>query len=111
MQNVEQDLRLEAALALLERQSLEAVKVIDTRGEVIGVLTRQEVESAAELKERLALSSQRGSSTGKNATEVGADPASDLLAQVPTQRLLDALHDGVYITDGRGVTVAINQAY
>ncbi len=111
MQNVEQDLRLEAALALLERQSLEAVKVIDTRGEVIGVLTRQEVESAAELKERLALSNQRGSSTGKNATEVSADPASDLLAQVPTQRLLDALHDGVYITDGRGVTVAINQAY
>ncbi|MDH2290086.1 sigma 54-interacting transcriptional regulator [Cobetia sp. 10Alg 146] len=108
MQNVEQDLKLEAALALLERQSLEAVEVIDTRGEVIGVLTRQEVESAAERKERLARSNQRTLAAGPDGPP---DTATDLLAEVPVQRVLDALHDGVYITDALGVTVAINQAY
>ena len=108
MQNVEQDLKLEAALALLERQSLEAVEVIDTRGEVIGVLTRQEVESAAERKERLARSNHRTLAAGPDGPP---DTATDLLAEVPVQRVLDALHDGVYITDALGVTVAINQAY
>ena len=115
MQNVEQDLKLEAALALLDRQSLDAVKVIDPQGEVIGVLTRQDVESAGELKERLAREgtrpAYRGASSTVSDTAATMQPAQDRLTRVPIQRLLDALHDGVYITDAHGVTVAINQAY
>lgn len=115
MQNVEQDLKLEAALALLDRQSLDAVKVIDPKGEVIGVLTRQDVESAGELKERLAREGTRppyrGASSTVSDTAATIQPAQDRLTRVPIQRLLDALHDGVYITDAHGVTVAINQAY
>ncbi|HDZ48492.1 hypothetical protein LCGC14_0036430 [marine sediment metagenome] len=113
MQRIEESLSLETALPLFDLHGTDAVEVFDNQGQVIGVLTRTDIEQA-----------QRGAALGQLVGEcmryrvTGVRPSSeaeDVYAfgfdQEPLCSLLDALHDGVYITDANGITVTINKAY
>ena len=46
MQRIEEGLSLEAALPLFDLHGTDAVEVFDTQGQVIGVLTRTDLEKA-----------------------------------------------------------------
>ncbi|CDG54102.1 MULTISPECIES: hypothetical protein [Halomonadaceae] len=46
MQRIEECLALEAALPLFDLHGTDAVEVFDTHGQVIGVLTRTDIEKA-----------------------------------------------------------------
>ncbi|NYT72532.1 hypothetical protein HZU72_08855 [Halomonas sp. QX-2] len=46
MQRIEEGLSLETALPLFDLHGTDAVEVFDTQGQVIGVLTRTDIEKA-----------------------------------------------------------------
>lgn len=113
MQRIEECLSLEAALPLFDLHGTDAVEVFDTHGQVIGVLTRTDIEKA-----------QRDATLGQLVGEcmryrvTGIKPQAEAenvdasgFDQEPLRSFLDALHDGVYITDANGITVTINKAY
>ncbi|CAN0366911.1 unnamed protein product [Ectocarpus sp. 12 AP-2014] len=113
MQHIEEHLSMAAALPLFDQLGTDAVEVFNSLGQVIGVLARTDIEEA-----------QRNAALGKRVGEcmryrvTGVKPpseAEDVYAfgfdQEPLCSLLDALHDGVYITDANGITVTINKAY
>lgn len=113
MQRIEECLSLEAALPLFDLHGTDAVEVFDTHGQVIGVLTRTDIEKAQRdaALGQLVGECMRYRVTGiKPQTEAESVDASGF-DQEPLRSFLDALHDGVYITDANGITVTINKAY
>jgi len=113
MQRIEEGLSLEAALPLFDLHGTDAVEVFDTQGQVIGVLTRTDIEKAqceATLGQlvgeciRYRVTGIKPPVEAESVDAFGFD-------QEPMRSLLDALHDGVYITDANGITVTINKAY
>lgn len=113
MQRIEEYLSLEAALPLFDLHGTDAVEVFNTQGQVIGVLTRTDIEEA---QRAVALNQLVGECIRYRVTGMKpATEAEDVYAfgfdQEPLRSLLDALHDGVYITDANGITVTINKAY
>lgn len=113
MQRIEECLSLATALPLFDLHGTDAVEVFDNQGQVIGVLTRTDIEKA-----------QRNAALGQLVGEcmryrvTGMLPPAEVenvdafgFDQEPMRSLLDALHDGVYITDANGITVTINKAY
>lgn len=113
MQRIEASLSLEAALPLFQQHGTDAVEVFDEQGRVIGVLTRTDIEDA----QRNAALSQpvshhlRYRVTGATPAPEVERAAASVFDQEPLRSLMDALHDGVYITDARGITMTINNAY
>lgn len=112
MQRIEESFSLATALPLFDQYGTDAVEVFNTQGRVIGVLTRLDIEEA---QRSAALDRQVGECiryrvTGEPATE-GSKVHAFGFDQEPLRSLLDALHDGVYITDANGITVTINKAY
>lgn len=112
MQRIEESLSLETALPLFDLHGTDAVEVFDAQGQVIGVLTRTDIEQA---QRDAALGQLVGECMRYRVTGVKPSEAESVYAfgfdQEPLCSLLDALHDGVYITDASGITVTINKAY
>lgn len=113
MQRIEESLSLETALPLFDLHDTDAVEVFDTQGQVIGVLTRTDIEKA---QHNAALGQLVGECMRYRVT--GTLPSGEIkkvdafgFDQEPMRSLLDALHDGVYVTDANGITVTINKAY
>ena len=113
MLRIEEGLSLEAALPLFDLHGTDAVEVFDAQGQVIGVLTRTDIEKAqcdATLGQlvgeciRYRVTGIKPPVEAESVDAFGFD-------QEPMRSLLDALHDGVYITDANGITVTINKAY
>lgn len=113
MQRIEASLSLAAALPLFTQHGMDAAEVFNAHGDVIGVLTRTDIEKA---QREAALSQSVEESLRYRVT--GAKPALEVenvnafgFDQEPLRSLMDALHDGVYITDANGITITINKAY
>ncbi|MDR5886425.1 sigma 54-interacting transcriptional regulator [Vreelandella janggokensis] len=113
MQRIEECLSMEAALPLFDLHGADAVEVFDTQGQVIGVLTRTDIEKAQQnvALDQLVGECMRYRITGITPREEAQSVDACGFDQEPLRSLLDALHDGVYITDANGVTVTINKAY
>ena len=113
MQRIEEGLSLETALPLFDLHGTDAVEVFDTQGQVIGVLTRTDLEKA---QCEAALGQLVGECIRYRVTGIKPPVEAESVDafgfdQEPMRSLLDALHDGVYITDANGITVTINKAY
>lgn len=113
MQRIEECLSLEAALPLFDLHGTDAVEVFDTQGQVTGVLTRTDIEEAQHNAAlgQLVGECMRYRVTGIKPLEEAHSVDAFGFDQEPLRSLLDALHDGVYITDANGITVTINKAY
>lgn len=113
MQRIEEYLSLGAALPLFDLHGTDAVEVFDVQGQVIGVLTRTDIEKA---QRDAALGQLVGECMRYRVTGIKPPVEAERVDafgfdQEPLRSLLDALHDGVYITDANGITVTINKAY
>lgn len=104
---------MEAALALFHEQGADAVEVLGRKGQIIGVLTHDDVTAAMQsctLGQRVG-----GYISGCATSTVGVPAATDApdygFDGESLRSILDALHDGVYITDAQGITVSVNKAY
>nr|WP_223287409.1 PAS domain S-box protein [Halomonas elongata] len=98
---------------LFEQQDVGAVEVFDNVGQAIGVLTQTDVETAvreARLDNPVG-ECLRYRVTGDSPSLDIADVSSHGFDHEPLRSVLNALHDGVYITDARGITVTVNTAY
>ncbi|SEN24477.1 PAS domain S-box-containing protein [Halomonas caseinilytica] len=98
---------------LFEQQDVGAVEVFDDVGQAIGVLTQTDVDAAVR---EARLENQVGEClryrvTGDSPSLDIADVSSHGFDHEPLRSVLNALHDGVYITDARGITVTVNTAY
>lgn len=113
MQRIEACLSLAAALPLFEQHGTDAVEVFHRQGQVIGVLTRTDIEQAQRegALDQPVEAHLRYRVTGAKPALEAAEVEAFGFDEEPMRSLLDALHDGVYITDANGITVTINQAY
>lgn len=113
MQRIDECLSLEAALPLFDLHGTDAVEVFDIQGQVIGVLTRTDIEEAQcnKASGQLVGECMRYRVTGITPPSEAQSVDAFGFDQEPLSSLLDALHDGVYITDASGITVTINKAY
>lgn len=102
------------ALPLFQEQGTDAVEVFDESGRVIGVLTRTDIESAqcvTALDRRVGECLRYRVTGTPPGVSTATDVTDNVFDQEPLRSVLDALHDGVYITNAQGMTVAINAAY
>lgn len=104
---------MEAAAPLFQEQGVDAIEVFDDRNQVIGVLTRTDIENAQrDGAFRLCVGECMRYRVSDTHTAYDATDVSRYgFDREPLRSVLDALHDGVYITDARGITVTINKAY
>ena len=104
---------MEAALALFHEQGADAVEILSREDQIIGVLTHDDVTAAMQ---GCTLGQRVGEYISDCATsKIEAPAATDApdygFDGEPLRAILDALHDGVYITDAQGITVSVNKAY
>nr|WP_300313745.1 sigma 54-interacting transcriptional regulator [Halomonas sp.] len=113
MQRIEENLTIEEAYPLFREQGADAVEVFDDAGQTIGVLTQTDIEMAMREADlgRLVRECIRYRVTGTPPTSSQANISQNGFNTEPLRSVLNALHDGVYITDAQGVTVTINKAY
>ena len=74
----------------------------------MGMLTHADITAAAQgskLEQRI------GEYIGRRAGDIPRVPSANSVNGETLRSVLDALHDGVYITDAQGVTVSVNKAY
>ncbi|MDT8894872.1 sigma 54-interacting transcriptional regulator [Halomonas sp. I1] len=114
MRHISENQHMAEVRPLFEEQDVGAVEVFDDSGQAIGVLTQTDLETAIQEArlERLVGECLRYRVTGDSPPPPGvADVSSHGFNSEPLRSVLNALHDGVYITDARGITVTVNAAY
>jgi PAS domain S-box-containing protein len=107
---------LERAIEMFSSAEEESLEVYDEKGKTIGTLTLddmkeifQEVQSHQSVGEIIQKFSN-GRHTSQKRTRI-KDEYSELLENDVFTDIINSLYDGVFITDGYGITVKINTAY
>lgn len=94
--------------------STEEIEIKNKSGETVGILTTQElIKTILHGGDQVKLKDKMSSLDKKNPLPIQLHH-EDFINMIDSPiftKIIDSLYDGVYITDGNGVTVKVNQAY
>jgi PAS domain S-box-containing protein len=107
---------IEDAVEMFRSSQIDLLEVEDDRGRVLGVFTTSNLKEAIETG-RLHASIEQLMSMKKEdgflprVQSMKENEYTELIKSAVFSNIIDSLYDGVYITDGEGVTVKVNKAY
>lgn len=104
------------AIRLFATTGDDLLEVEDEAGAVLGVFAASDLQAAIEngkIYEKIGnlLHHPLASASPSSLPKLKDEEYSQLIQSQVFSDILDSLYDGVYITDARGVTIKINQAY
>ncbi|MFC0559147.1 sigma-54 interaction domain-containing protein [Halalkalibacter alkalisediminis] len=117
--NVKRNITIEEVIPFFNRTRTDVLEVVDERGTFIGYFTVDSLQSAiqkGELSETVESYVTNSVEYKDHLIEDGLPLGllknyKDILSSNFFLPIINSLHDGVYITDGEGITLLVNLAY
>lgn len=107
---------IEEALDMFRSSDKDFLEVENEQGNVIGFFTKSDLNHAVQMGRLhepigMLMSMKVNENVSSHVHPIDENEYSKLIESTVFSDIIDSLYDGVFITDGRGITVKVNKAY